>query len=320
MSRRLTRWAIENDLDGIEYEPRRATKVHVVADIMLEFDGKEDLVAQELEEEENLLRGWKLYIDRSSTQHGFGCGVVVITPNGLMLKQLVKPKFNASNNEAEYEALLAGLRIMLALRVKQAQVFNDSLLIVNQVKGKYAQTDEGMSRYCRKAVNLARKIEEFSIDYFPMDENKMTYALATTVASVDPKLKKGIVPRDPSKIIHRRRRDEGMHDYGCTRMLDRPYFQVLGKRNTPEQSRGSPKDKEVSGALHNDQRPVVQVFDRGRSTDMCSTEGSLKNYESNTLWWLWKSLRGQSIRHKGNITRLLLVLHDGRSQPLRSKV
>lgn len=55
---------------------------------------------------------------------------MLITANGLMLKEMVKLDFKASNNEAEYEALLAGLRMIITLKVKQVQIFSDSQLVV----------------------------------------------------------------------------------------------------------------------------------------------------------------------------------------------
>ncbi|CAL2226480.1 unnamed protein product [Prunus armeniaca] len=54
---------------------------------------------------------WQLRVDGASNQKGAGAGVVIITPDGTLLEQAITLGFPASNNEAEYEALLAGLRL-----------------------------------------------------------------------------------------------------------------------------------------------------------------------------------------------------------------
>lgn len=126
MSGRLAKWAIKLGLYGIEYEPRKAIKGQAVADFMLEFNTEEEMVATEVEKEMNLLRGWSMYIEGSSTQHGAGCGVVLVTSDGLMLKQMIKLDFKASNNETEYETLLADLRLANVPQVKQLHIYIDS--------------------------------------------------------------------------------------------------------------------------------------------------------------------------------------------------
>ena len=53
---------------------------------------------------------WKLFVDGASNSKGLGAGIVLISLEGLVLEQAVQLKFSASNNEAEYEAMLIGLR------------------------------------------------------------------------------------------------------------------------------------------------------------------------------------------------------------------
>ena len=57
---------------------------------------------------------WKLYVDGSSNENGAGAGVILVTPAGSRFHSALRFGFKASNNEAEYEALLAGLRIAKA--------------------------------------------------------------------------------------------------------------------------------------------------------------------------------------------------------------
>lgn len=57
--------------------------------------------------------------------------------------------FHASNNEAEYEALIAGLRVVQKLDAKEVKVFSDSKLVVSQIKGSFEMKDSRMSQYLK---------------------------------------------------------------------------------------------------------------------------------------------------------------------------
>ena len=63
--------------------------------------------------------------------------------------------FKASNNEAEYEALIAGLKLAKAAEADEVIVFCDSQLIVNQSTGEFTARDERMSAYAKEVIRLA---------------------------------------------------------------------------------------------------------------------------------------------------------------------
>ncbi|XP_020412006.1 uncharacterized protein LOC109947048 [Prunus persica] len=75
---------------------------------------------------------WQLHVDGASNHKGSGAGVVIITPDGSLLEQAITLGFSASNNEAEYEALLAGLRLAKELTIKRLAIYSGSQLITNQ--------------------------------------------------------------------------------------------------------------------------------------------------------------------------------------------
>ncbi|XP_028061817.1 uncharacterized protein LOC114265248 [Camellia sinensis] len=66
---------------------------------------------------------WKLFVDGASNKHGAGLGIVLNSPDGLIIEQAITLGFPASNNEAEYEALLAGLRSALRMKATALMVF-----------------------------------------------------------------------------------------------------------------------------------------------------------------------------------------------------
>ncbi|KAM1302268.1 hypothetical protein ACFX2H_013215 [Malus domestica] len=96
---------------------------------------------------EPIAPAWSLYVDGSSNQQGCGTGLVLTTPDKVAMKYALRFKFKASNNEAEYEALLAGLRLAKHLGVKRIDIFSDSQLVVNQVTNKFDAKDSSMAAY-----------------------------------------------------------------------------------------------------------------------------------------------------------------------------
>ena len=92
---------------------------------------------------------WKVFVDGVSSALGAGAGIVVITPERIKLEHSFRLGFKASNNEAEYEALLAGLRVVSDLGAKEVEVYSASRLVVNQVQGSFEAKDPQMMEYLR---------------------------------------------------------------------------------------------------------------------------------------------------------------------------
>ena len=80
---------------------------------------------------------WQLYVDGSSNAKCSGAGVVLITPEKRAISYALRLNFPATNNDAEHEALIAGLKIAIEFNLKTIQIFSDSQLIVRQVLGEY---------------------------------------------------------------------------------------------------------------------------------------------------------------------------------------
>ena len=78
------------------------------------------------EHEDNQEELWMIYTDKLSTQKRGRVGVVIISPEGDILKYGVQLKFPITNNEVEYEAILTGLRIAQALGAKNVLRRSDS--------------------------------------------------------------------------------------------------------------------------------------------------------------------------------------------------
>ncbi|KAK0599976.1 hypothetical protein LWI29_010376 [Acer saccharum] len=90
-------------------------------------------------------------------------GVVVSTPEGDSVECAFRFDFKAINNQAEYEALIAGLKICTVLGADEVEIFSDSQVIVNQVLDEYQARDESMATYLELAKELLERFKEYRI-------------------------------------------------------------------------------------------------------------------------------------------------------------
>ena len=76
-----------------------------------------------------------------------------------MLKYGVQLKFSTTNNEAEYEGILTGLRLGKAFRAKNLLIQNDSKLVIGQIRGEYEAKEERMQKYLRLTKHLTQEFD-----------------------------------------------------------------------------------------------------------------------------------------------------------------
>ncbi|KAL0312889.1 UNVERIFIED_CONTAM: Ribonuclease HI [Sesamum radiatum] len=150
----MVKWAVELSEFDIEFRPRPSIKAQVRADFIVEMAHDQASISAP---------AWSLYVDGSSTAIGSGAGTVLESPQGDKLEYAIKLEFPASNNEAEYEALLAGGELALAVGAKKIIIYSDSQLVVNQIQGSCEARGEKMAKYPLKAKELFDKFEESSI-------------------------------------------------------------------------------------------------------------------------------------------------------------
>ena len=101
-------------------------------------------------EESETKRKWVIYIDGSSMKKNGGAGVLLITPDGEELGSSLWLKFRTTNNEVEYEAVIAGLRMTLELGAKFVEIRSDSQVIVSHIRREFEAKEEKMKMYLSK--------------------------------------------------------------------------------------------------------------------------------------------------------------------------
>ncbi|KAJ9536516.1 hypothetical protein OSB04_un000310 [Centaurea solstitialis] len=177
---RLAKWSIYLSGFDLTYKPRTAIKSQALADFVAEFSPE---VEQPSHDEINNVmiqdnQLWTLYVDGSSNIRGSGLGIVLKSSHGGNMVYSIRCEFKATNNEAEYEALIAGLEIAYNSGARCLHVRSDSLLVVNQINGDFQAKDSKMMVYLEIAKESIARFEKFSIEQIPRDLNVQADALA----------------------------------------------------------------------------------------------------------------------------------------------
>ncbi|PKA60634.1 RNA-directed DNA polymerase like [Apostasia shenzhenica] len=172
VSGRLLKWSIELGDYDIKYVPQTSIKAQALADFVAELSTSEPSLVRY---RKNL---WSLYVDGASGSQSLGAGILLTSPMGATLHQAVTLRFKATNNQVEYETLIAGLNFALSMAVRCIQVFSDFQLVVNQVNRAFETKDEVLKKYLQQTQSLISQFEDFSLTHIPKEENQVTDRLA----------------------------------------------------------------------------------------------------------------------------------------------
>ena len=148
---KMVKWVLLLLKFDIKYVTQKSVKGGAIADQLAHCSPKkakeiqgdfpdEDIMGIELE-------SWKMYFNGVTNQNGSGIGVLLISPKGIHIPFSGKLNFPATNNAIEYEACIMGLRAILGLRVKELEVYGDSVLIISQIQNKWKIKEESLMPY-----------------------------------------------------------------------------------------------------------------------------------------------------------------------------
>jgi ribonuclease HI len=121
---------------------------------------------------------WRMYFNGSLKLQGAGAGILFIAPRGEQLKYALQLLFPASNNAAEYEALIHGLNIAVSLGVKKLMVYGDSLVVISQMNKDWDCSIDSLGKYCAAAPKLEGKFEGLEFHHVERDRNGAADALS----------------------------------------------------------------------------------------------------------------------------------------------
>ncbi|XP_013616926.1 PREDICTED: uncharacterized protein LOC106323330 [Brassica oleracea var. oleracea] len=176
-SGRLTKWAIKLGELDITYKNITTAKSQVLTDFLIELAPDPN---------------WTLHVYGSSTNRGAGAGVQLQSPTGELIRQSFSFSFPASNNEAEYESLIAGLRLAKAVKAKRLSAYCDSQLVASQFNGDYDARNDRMDAYLKIVHGLAAEFEFFELVKVPSGENVCADAHAALGSKLRDQVKRTI--------------------------------------------------------------------------------------------------------------------------------
>ncbi|XP_052292047.1 uncharacterized protein LOC127900835 [Citrus sinensis] len=192
-SGRLVKWAIELSEFDIDYKPRATIKAQAMVDFVAEFTEPEVcLDQQDVVTDSGEAQVWQMSVDGSSREQGSGAGIVLEGPEGEEISYAVKLEFAATNNQAEYEALIAGLELAKAVRADKVKIRTDSQLVANYISERFQPREEKMEQYLKIVRRMMGKFEAVEVIQIPREQNSRADILAKMAAVADPKMPKSI--------------------------------------------------------------------------------------------------------------------------------
>jgi len=117
---------------------------------------------------------WVLYVDGSSNKKGSEAGIVLEGPGSFQLEMALKFEFKTSNNQVEYEALIAGLIMARDMGAENVICKSDSELAIEHKKGEYQVKDPLLLRYYHKVLNIMQSFSNTEIKHMPREQNSRT--------------------------------------------------------------------------------------------------------------------------------------------------
>nr|CAE01888.2 OSJNBa0035O13.7 [Oryza sativa Japonica Group] len=178
---RIAKWVVELSQFDIHFVPQTAIKSHVLADFVADWtipDNKSDSQGEN--------ETWTMAFDGALNSQGAGAGFILTSPSGDQFKHAIHLNFRATNNTAEYEGLLAGIRAAAALGAKRLIIKGDSELVANQVHKDYKCSNPELSKYLSEVRKLERRFDGIEVRHVYRKDNVEPDDLARRASRREP--------------------------------------------------------------------------------------------------------------------------------------
>ena len=168
-------------------------------------------------------------------QKGSRIGLELISPKKVIVEKFVRLDFSATNNEAEYEALLIGIAMVQKMGGNSGKVFSDSRLIVSQLKGEFEAKDERMQGYLSQVKCLQSEFNSFDLLHISRNGNAYADSLVMLATSSAQNLPRVILVEDLYKSTETRRVMAQIHQIRAGLSWMDTIIQFLREDTLPEE-------------------------------------------------------------------------------------
>ncbi|GAA0139898.1 hypothetical protein LIER_01357 [Lithospermum erythrorhizon] len=177
-SGRLTTWAIELSEFEINYAPHAGVKAQILADFILKKSSRS--VPEKHSRREVIMEApkWMLYVDGASNNKGARAEILIQGVEGEQFEYVLRYSFKATNNEVEYEAMVARLQMAKALDISRLRVRGDSKLVIEQVQGDCGVKNDVLKKYHAKALLVVQAFEYVIFEDILRTKNEHAYHLS----------------------------------------------------------------------------------------------------------------------------------------------
>src|ERR1041384_3821598 len=163
---RVAKWNIELSPRDLQFKHPTATKAQVLPDFMVKWTEVQTPGPPDLS------NSWMMFFDGSKRQQGAGAGVVLVSLTGTKLRYVLQINFsNTSNNEAEYEALLHGMRMAKTCGATRLIIYGDSNLVIQQAMKNCDALADNMAAYQKLYNALEGSFDGCELSYITRANN-----------------------------------------------------------------------------------------------------------------------------------------------------
>jgi ribonuclease HI len=174
---RIGKWAVELNEFNIDYVHRSSIQFQALADFITDWTP-----GAQGEEVTKDVEVWTIFCDGSWGTFGTGAAAVLVAPSKVRTCYTARLDFSCTNNIAEYEALLLGLRKLKAMGIRRAILKIDSQVIAGHIDKSSKARDPKLEKYLDTVRRLEASFEGFSVKNIPRGENEHADMLAKSAA------------------------------------------------------------------------------------------------------------------------------------------
>jgi ribonuclease HI len=114
---------------------------------------------------------WTMFFDGSSCGAGAGIGIILVSPQGTSYEFSIPIEKTSTNNQAEYQAVLKGIKLLQQVNAEVIEIFGASQLVINQLAGEYKCKDDILRVYHEECLQLLREFRIVRLEHIPKIHN-----------------------------------------------------------------------------------------------------------------------------------------------------